>query len=291
MSALERAWPGKTEELSDIWSSPGGRSLILWNLPVLEGLQGKQGIAAEARKALARTGSKHEFEKGDSVRIPSRRPPGQQGPVTRVLRVTRADGELRATVRLVKRLRWQVEDAVEEAYRTPDVDLAVPYDDPGALLKVFAGYTDGRKALRTFLEWLLGRPIPARGPDVRQFFVPLSFEEADVRKLAEKKKMACVAIRGTDPEGRVGKMELEGHQQGQGLLPLDFSEPLVRKQDSAPQDKRTYSYRFEHSDGFVEETRVSFVLAGRQPHLSFPLRTSRPAMAQMVTDLRVMVGK
>jgi hypothetical protein len=196
----------------------------------------------------------------------------------------------RAVVRVPKPVHYDRDDEEVSDWRSPDIQLLHVPTPGGTIVRVFAGYTDGRKALRTFLEWVLGEAPPFRGSEVENYLAPMVFTEPQVVALAARLGMSCCVMQGRDMTGEVGEIELAGKPLGAGLAPLDPSTSLVSTQQAAPHNSLTYNYTFQHQDGFEEHTRAQFIFKGRAPMVAFPARISHPALDHLLGELLSNVG-
>lgn len=285
--AIEAEHPGKPDELQEIWSYKGGRAIGLWHAPALKGKLSPAKMKEQLDAALQRMGERAEFSAGWN-RIKVRR--GRKKD-PRVHRVRIINNELQASVRLVKEMHWQDEDHIQEGQRTPDVDIRIPLKGDKSLVRVFAGYNDGRRALITFFGWLLAENLPEDTEGLADYFDGFTFAQSDAENIALKQDMKVWHMEGDDSVAadKVGEIAI-GRIVHDGIpVPLDLTDERVAPQVGTPKHHLVYIWKYKHSDGFVETVRIAYVFKAR-PHISFPVRASRPAMEQAIDDLRAEVG-
>lgn len=290
LKRLEKLVPGATRRLSRIWTAYGRQSMYLWGAQCLVPLADADAVRALLVAAVQRTDPGFSSAKlgPEWTAVPP--PDGIDVPKQRVLRVRAQGDEVAATVRVSKVFRFVFEDEERESELTYDVTLLLDAGK-GRTVKVFGPLNDGRRSLRTFLEWLLNQELPERAPRVYDYMTPITFKEHHVKSLAAKRGMELVGMEGPDHQGKIGKVGYEGRAKDFHAVPLDFADPRVKAQDAVVQETRTYNFVFDHSeDSFKERSRVTFVVTGLHPHFLFPVKTSQPAILDVAEALRAEVG-
>jgi len=304
LEAIEQHIPGTTARLAKLWTAYSRQALFLWKLPALDQFETADALHQAIAGAVERkTGGDFHAEQltdqwvrleepraGDQLNVvdedeeaegePSGAPP------PRVVSVRAGTGTIDATVRLTKHLHIIYEDVEQAVAVTQDVGLSMDVDRKGRLTKVFGAQLASRKAVRAFLEWLTGEPLPSRNPALSRHMEALRFTEEQVKALADRLDLDFVGMSGADARDVVGKVSFEGKLEGFRLAPLDVNDDRIKSQEDMPQELRVYNWDYEHpEDGFVEHGRVAFMMDARQSHLSFLVRTSQAAMADVVREL------
>jgi hypothetical protein len=269
---------GKAERLAleAEWAFGHGRAVLLFDVPALARLspRGWRELVRERLPGSAELAAPGWVEVG-----PRPRPGALRDRVARL--AFEADG-LHLVVHIVKRLSVRQEDQRHAVEQTVPVELLVP-SRQGGPVRAFATPANARAALRTALGWL----APGEAAEVSA----VTFDEATVATVARALALEAAGVRGDDPLGRNGTVEVNGRQDGEQLLPLDVTSPEVARQVKAPRDERLYNYAYRHRDGFVERGRVRFKIRYRPAHLEFPVRTSRSAMDSVVAALLTALGR
>jgi hypothetical protein len=199
---------------------------------------------------------------------------------------------LRGTVTIYKRRSWTYEGERRTDEATTNVDFKFERQGNGQTrAEVYAGYQDGRKALFTALEGLLGIRIPQRrGARQEQILAPIRFTEHQVKRFADARKMDMSSIHGIDPSGEVAEVAYFGRKAGITRSGLDTSVSKVASQDVVDNDFRSYAFGFRHADGYKENSEIRFVMKATQPYLAFTERCSGDAQAHVIADFCGYVG-
>lgn len=291
LQRLEEVANGTLNRLQRIWTAYGRQTIFLWGTNSFRSF-----TAAQVRRALLKAVGRAEPGvtlaqlEGDWHRIVHDPEPEQGKP--RVLRVRLAGDELGATIRLTKTHYYVYEDEEREYPLTYDVNLTVDLSTEGKVARVFGAQHEGKRSMRTFLEWLFQQELPTRRADLDEYMAPIHFAEKHVKALARQSslKLECVGMEGPDPQGVVGKVGFEGKALHYHLHPLDRTDDRVKAQEAVAQDARSYNFTFTHpEDGFVEKGRVAFYFKAQQPNLSFLVRSSQSAVTAVVNALHAVV--
>jgi hypothetical protein len=282
-SRINEVNPGLLGEMQNVWAFPTRHSVHLWTSRALKDLSpGSVSLSS--------------FKSGEGGKIVKDElvfPRDDDDTKARVHRVrVLADGALDVEVRITKPVVVPFEDEERVVERTTDVPLMVDLNRPERLVEVYAGYSEARKALITFLEWFVGETIPKRaGGRQARYFEPLVFGEQHVKNLAKKLKLGNpTSMRGPPPLKNAYEVQLWGGPEGT-VIPLDFSKPHIKDQDAMPNKERWYPFPYLHPDGYPETTVVAFNFTTKQPRVSFRLRTSRPAINRVLSELCREVGR
>ncbi|WP_141328334.1 hypothetical protein [Myxococcus sp. AB025B] len=303
LDAIEKQRPGATARLSKLWTAYSRQSLFLWAAPTLQRFESE----VDTRNAVAaavRASTKQDFHPAQLtehwVRLEEQKADARLSVVEedeedeapseivppRVVSVRSGPQSIDATVRLTKHLHVIYEDTEKAVVVTQDVGLSLELGAQGRLMKVYGGNQASRKAVRAFVEWVTGEPLPQRNPALARHLVAVQFTEGHVMALADRLQLDFVGMSGSDARDVVGKVSFEGKLDGFRLAPLDVTDDRIKSQEDMPQDLRVYNWDYEHpEDKFVEYGRVAFVMNARHSYLNFLVRTSQAAMADVVREL------
>jgi hypothetical protein len=280
---VNAADPDLLPRLQSVWSFATRHAVHLWTSRTLK----KYDLGKLSPQELKKT---YGGKVVDGVLV---FPPGDEEVDVRVHRVRVTDQHgLDVEVRIVRRFAVPFEDEERIVERTLDVPIMVDLNRGERLVEVYAGYNEARKALVTFMEWLTGEEIPKRsGTKQKVYFEPLGFDEHNVRALAKRLKLKHpVSLRGPPPKIKAYGVQLWGGPEG-SVDSLDFNDETIKLQDEQANKERWLPYPFAHDDGYKETTVVAFNFATKQPRVSFRLRTSRPAITHVLSELCKQVGR
>ena len=275
---LERMEPGVGRRLNRSWPFISRKAIHLWECPQMDN-QTPETVRIRLEKALG-------INIADGTPRDIDRTPG--GPEDRIARVELNGDELRIKVH-VSIPRYVPLDSDEEFTTIPSFTAAVvSYSFENKLFMGYASFMYARRALMAVLKTLFDK-TPPKGSDrwSRDWMVAVGFTEAHVAKFTDTHKMGMFDIKGPDPEGKCESLEYEAKVvQGEEVPLSGAADGRIAAQLRQENYHRVYCFTFTHTDEFVEECRVRFILLPR-PHLSFITKTSRDAM-EWLTDTLVM---
>jgi hypothetical protein len=279
LKRLDQYSPGTSNYLSYIWCFRGKKAVQIWELPFLRGYSARQALDLQHRRMQLTSTTWHDIAGGAL---------GQD----RLTHVFATDGEILGRVRLIRNTSSQYEGERKVLPHSYDVDLRVSFAATFRIAEVYATYEDARDALLIFLRWLTGAEVPRNKSLAQQkFIIPLTFNEHQIKALAARIGLKSASLRGREPRGKVGAIQMWGHMDGEHLEQLDPSVDIVERQEQTENAERWYNLVFRHHDGYDEKTRLEFVFSKTQPRIVFGTKASRSAIDYLITQFCAELGR
>lgn len=278
---LTPTFPGLPDRLSSLWGPSRGTTVHLVQSPALTEYK-PADLAAE----LYRRAGHSRVSLGEIVK--PKKPALGDG--VRLTRIAATHDVVEATLAVDKQFSFIKGEERRYETRTLSVDLRVNSARTDRLMEVYAEYGLARAALFAFLGFACGVPVPRRkGSSQEQFFLPVVYTEASVKKLMQQLKGRSTDVKG--PDGSNKNLEATAFWSTRDettgkLLPLDTSDARVAAQDKQKNVARGVAIDFVHgADGFEEEVEAQFRFGGTWPRVGFRGRTSEAGKRHLLDAL------
>ncbi|MDP2309672.1 MAG: hypothetical protein Q8P18_26870 [Pseudomonadota bacterium] len=277
LEEIDQLRPGTANRLKAEWLDHGASAVHPFTVPVYEGWSSAdiiQEVVGRMKRTLV----------GGAPNIIAPAAPDEVGEHLILLRLT--DGNvLEGHVDIVGQETYQKGTRFENKQKTSDVVVVRVYlDNPKRLTEVYAGYDQARRAMGGFAQGAFGL---RHGRRKEQHFDPFAFTDTRVKMIAARLKLKqCRAEIAKSPDGKNGRVVIEGPMQGTQRLPIDLTEAMAAEVVDATNNERMFIFDYTHGDGFVETNIVQFTMRNtKAPGLLFLRRTSSSAKRWLLQEL------